>query len=332
MSRFEIVEYDSPFEPANGLQATYVEAGHMLGSASIVLEAEGRRLLFSGDLGPPDLPFLRDPEPPPGPFNVIVCESTYGDRDHRALDETVAEFGNIIEEAVRAKGKVLIPSFAIGRAQNMLFHIAELVRERRIPRIPVYLDSPMAISATHIYTDHEDLFDEESTELVEHGTLERDLRTVRFTVTAEESRAINGKPGPFIVIAGAGMCNAGRILHHLRNNLDDPDTHVVITGYQARGSLGRKLVDGAQHVSIMGEYKEVRATIHTLGGFSAHAGQTHLLAWLGSVTKARGEHDPHILLTHGEDTARQALAERVAGMLGTEPVLPSYGISLELPT
>ncbi len=362
LRQFQLVDYNVPFEPAPGITATYVEAGHMLGSASIVItindipdpslqqvsthsnvavqspftnqhipQSAAKRVLFSGDIGPPNLPFLRDPEPPPGPFNIVVLESTYGDRDHRSLEETMIELRKILQGAIQSRGKVLMPSFAIGRAQNMLYHLAELIRERQIPRIPIFLDSPMAIEASRLYAEHVELFDEESTELVHDGSMGNDLRTVRYTESAEDSKAINNKQGPFIVIAGAGMCNAGRILHHLRHNIDDPNTHVVITGYQARGSLGRKLVDGAQHVSIMGEYKEVRAHIHTLGGFSAHAGQTDLVAWLDAVTRQQGDHAPHVLLTHGEDDARTALADRIISQLGIEPVLPFHGISLELP-
>lgn len=351
-----IVEYDIEFEPASGISAVYTEAGHMLGSASISLAIvddgivpgedentvaglEGqniekgstvRHLLFSGDLGPPGLPFLRDPKPPNQTFDVIVMESTYGDRDHRSLEETVQQFGEVLVEAIRSNGKVLIPSFAIGRSQNMLYHIAELVRQRRIPRIPIYLDSPMAIEASRLYAAHQDLFDEESTELVESGAMERGLGTVRFTQTAEESKAINGKVGPFIVIAGAGMCNAGRIMHHLRNNIDDANTHVIITGYQAYGTLGRKLVEGVQHVSIMGEYKPVKAHVHTLGGFSAHAGQTHLLAWLESIVKPHSNHSTHVVLTHGEDEARDALGDVIASRLNIQTILPYYGVTMEL--
>lgn len=333
---FSVVEYNTPIDVAPGVTAIYHEAGHMLGSASIevICSSNGNvcgRVLFSGDLGPPQLPFLRDPEPPSGPFDVVVMESTYGDREHRPLDETMEQFAAILVEAVSSKGKIFIPSFAIGRSQNILYYIAELVRTKRIPRIPIYLDSPMAIKASHLYADHHDLFDEESTELVESGSLRDNLRTVRFTETAEESKALNTKEGPFVVIAGAGMCNAGRILHHLRNNISDPTAHVIITGYQAYGTLGRKLVDGLENVSIMGDYKPVRAQIHTLGGMSAHADKPHLLKWLGSVLTSAPSASTHVVLTHGEDEARDALGESIAEQYSIQTVLPYNGITLELP-
>lgn len=349
LSLFRTIEYNTPIEVANGCVATYVEAGHMLGSASISLEitehtspresanepsaaaASGvRRILFSGDLGPPNLPYLRDPEPPTSPYDMIVMESTYGDRDHKSLDSTVEQFAEILVKAIADKGKVFIPSFAIGRAQSLLYYIAELVRERRIPRIPIYLDSPMAIKASRLYVAHNDLFDEESTELVETGDLKDDLRTLRYSETADESRAINEKKGPFVVIAGAGMCNAGRIMHHLRNNLEDPHAHVIIAGFQAYGTLGRKLVDGVSNVGIMGERKEVRASIHTLGGFSAHAGQTHLLAWLESVLHHSPSHGTTVVLTHGEDEARDVLGERISAQFNVHTVLPTQGVTLEI--
>jgi len=330
LSLFRLVEYNLRIEVAPGLHAEWIEAGHMLGSASIVLETTNERVVFSGDVGHIGLPYLRDPEPPSGPFNIVVCESTYGDRNHQDREQTLKQFSNIMVEAVRTNGKVLIPSFAIGRSQNMLYHLAELFRTKVIPRIPIYLDSPMAIEASEIYAIHADLFDDESTELIEQGEMRRDLRTVRFVYDADESRAINDAKGPYVVIAGAGMCNAGRILHHLRHHISDPLTHVVITGYQAHGSLGRKLVEGAEHITIMGEHKEVNATIHTLGGLSAHADQAGLMRWLTAVLANRDGRTPHVLLTHGEDDARDALGTMVAETFDVDVVLPFYGISLEL--
>lgn len=337
IQRFRLVEYNTPTEVAEGFTAVWVEAGHMLGSASIVLEVrnttgeDGYRVLFSGDIGQTDLPFLRDPEPPAGPFDIIVMESTYGDRDHKSLADTRSEFATVVAEAINQNGKILIPSFAIGRAQNILYHLAELIRSGRIPQIPIYLDSPMAIEASRLYAAHTDLFDAESTELVDKGALARDLRSVHFVESAQDSKAINDKHGPFIVIAGSGMCNAGRIMHHLRHNIGDPNTHVIITGYQAYGTLGRKLVEGVENVSIMGDYIPVRAQIHTLGGFSAHAGQSQLMNWLRSVLSSSGDSMTHVLLTHGEDSAREVLAELILDTLEVDVVLPTLGITLELP-
>ena len=326
---FTSVEYGQTVDVAEGITATFHEAGHMLGSASITLsitEADRtQRVVFSGDVGPVDLPFLRDPIPPHD-ADVVVMESTYGDRDHRSLEETESEFAQIIQDAVETKGKIFIPSFAIGRAQNILFYLAEMIRNKQIPRVPIILDSPMAIEASYIYARYPELFDEESTDLVERGQLGKDLKTLSFSATATDSKAINDMRGPFIVIAGSGMCTAGRILHHLRNNVTDPKAHIVIVGFQARGSLGRYLVEGAEHVRIMGHWLPVRAKVHTLGGFSAHAGRTQLRDWLEPMVATR----PRVILTHGEDDARTALAALIQEEFGLTAELPVYAEHLTI--
>jgi metallo-beta-lactamase family protein len=330
LSQIVIVEYGVMLPVAKGMQAVFHDAGHLLGSASVELRIQDadreRIVVFSGDVGPQHLPFLRDPEPPMK-ADVVVLESTYGDRDHRSLEETLREFQQIIVDAVERKGKIFIPSFAIGRAQQMMFHIAEMVRSKRIPAIPIFLDSPMAIKADAVYRKHTELFDAETSHLVEGGQLMHDLRSVRVCVTADESKAINDEQGPFIVIAGSGMCTAGRIMHHIRNSISDPTSHFVIVGYQARGSLGRKLVDGAPGVKIMGEYHDVRAQIHTLGGFSAHAGQTELLDWFGTVAQSGVS---TLLLTHGEDRARNPLRDKIQERFGVSAFLPAYSEHCEV--
>ena len=312
-------------------QAIFHDAGHMLGSASVELhidqeDGSTRVVVFSGDVGPPNFPYLRDPEPPVK-ADVVFLESTYGDRDHKSLDETVAEFEKILVEAVESRGKVFIPSFAIGRAQQMMFHIAELIRKQRIPAVPIYLDSPMAIKAVNVYRMHRELFDAESTELTTNGQMMHDLRSLVLCTSAQESKMINQAEGPFIVIAGSGMCTAGRIMHHLRNSIDDSNAHFVIAGYQARGSLGRHLVDGASEVFVMGERKHVRARIHTLGGFSAHAGQTDLIAWFKHIST---NGTPLTFLTHGEQDARTALKDKLSELTNVNAYMPAYSEKLVL--
>lgn len=317
------VEYDTYIEVATGVSARFVEAGHMLGSASIELlvteQSNTRRVVFSGDIGPHGLPFLKDPNPPL-PADILVMESTYGDRNHRSLEGTLEEFSTIVRSAVAQNGKIFIPSFAIGRTQQLLYHLAELFKLGVIPPIPIYIDSPMGINATRIYQHHTELFDDESTALLRSGELLSLLSSVRTTETREESQAINDVRGPIVVIAGSGMATAGRILHHLRQNLDDPNAHVIIVGYQGHGTLGRKLVDGQPVVSVLGDKISVRAQIHTLGGFSAHAGQAELLVW--------GQHcidtKTQVFLTHGEDDARTVLAERLKETTGVQAYLPTY--------
>ncbi len=272
--------YDKPFEIADAISLRAREAGHILGSVSfeLTITQNGTRkvILFSGDLGPHGLAIMKDPNP----FtfaDVVFMESTYGNRDHKSLEQTLAEGREIVNLAIQRKSKILVPSFAIGRSQQLLFYIARAIEEGNIPALDVYLDSPMAIEASRLYLKHKELFDDEMLELYKSGTIKGDLTGIHVAETADESRAINDIPGPCMIIAGAGMCNAGRILHHLRHNLWNPDTTVMMVGYQAEGTLGRKLVDGLKKVRIFGEEIVVNAKIATMGGLSAHAGQTDLL-------------------------------------------------------
>jgi len=323
------VPYHDPVAVAPGIQARFVEAGHMLGSASLqLLVDEGgqqRTVAFSGDLGPKGALILRDSEPF-SQADLVFLESTYGDRDHKPFADTVNEFVEILQNAVAQKGKVLIPTFAVGRAQVLTALLAWAFRERKIPPFPVFLDSPMAIEASNIYARHQELFDDEMIAFLKAKPLARDLATMRMSATPEESRRINDVPGPCLVMAGAGMCNAGRILHHLRHNLWSPQTHVIIAGYQGNGTLGRQLVDGAKKVTIFGESVAVKARIHTLGGFSAHAGQTDLLAWFAPLAPVR----PRVVLTHGENGPRTTLAGLIAARYGLTPALPAIGETIEL--
>jgi metallo-beta-lactamase family protein len=323
------VPYGQPVPVAPGIEGLWIESGHMLGSASIRLcvneHGTERRVAFSGDLGPRGIPILRDFET----FrraDTVVLESTYGDRDHRPFNETVEEFIRIVATAVRSGGKILVPTFAVGRAQLLTTLLAWMFRTGKVPPFPVFLDSPMAIEAVHIYAQHRKLFDEQMLEFIRERPLTEDLKTLSMTVSADESRSINNQKGPCLVMAGAGMCNAGRILHHLRNNVWKPETHVVIVGYQSQGSLGRRLVEGDKEVKIFGERVTVRAQVHTLGGFSAHAGQTDLLSWFRPLAAAK----PRVVLTHGEDGPRTALSEMIRREHRLTCLLPSLGERLQI--
>jgi metallo-beta-lactamase family protein len=329
LSLLRPVLYSKPVEVAPGITAEYAEAGHMLGSASIRLTCQengrSRSVVFSGDLGPRTAPILREYEP----FreaDLVFLESTYGDRDHRPFGETVEQFIGILEQAVKGRAKVLVPTFAVGRAQLLTLLLAWAFREGKLKPFPVFLDSPMAIEASKIYARHIELFDDEMREFLREGSMERDLATMRTSGTADESKAINDVAGPCLVMAGAGMCSGGRILHHLRHNLSKPETHVLIVGYQARESLGRRLVEGVSPVSIYGEKVVVRAQVHTLGGFSAHAGQTDLLTWFEALAPAK----PRVVLTHGEDGPRKALAELIRGRFGLDSMLPAQDEVIEM--
>jgi metallo-beta-lactamase family protein len=323
------VPYQQPVTVAPGIQAIWAESGHMLGSASIQLlvEEEGktRRVVFSGDLGPRSALILKEFEP----FehaDLVFLESTYGDHDHRPFTETVDEFVRIVNDAVEKRGKILVPTFAVGRAQLLTGLLAWMFRKKKVRPFPIFLDSPMAIEATKIYARHRELFDDGMTKFLAEKPMRADLKTLKFCTTAEDSMKINHVPGPCLVMAGAGMCNAGRILHHLKQNLWKSETHVLIVGYQSHGSLGRRLVEGEKLVSIHGEKVAVKAKVHTLGGFSAHAGQTDLLKWFTKIAPSR----PKVVLTHGEDEPRGALAKKIQQRFKLTSSLPMMGDVIEL--
>ena len=326
---FKEVPYQQPVTVAPGIQAIWAEAGHMLGSASIqlIVDDEGRqkRVVFSGDLGPKGAPILKDYEP----FHradLVFLESTYGDRDHQPFGETVNEFVSIVKNAVNQRGKILVPTFAVGRAQLLMTLLSQMFRKKQIRPFPLFLDSPMAIKATEIYRHHHELFDDEMIKYIAQKPMREDLKTLTLCATAEDSKKINDQPGPCLVMAGAGMCNAGRIVHHLKANLWKPETHVIIVGYQGDGSLGRRLVNGEKVVSIFGEKIVVKAQVHTLGGFSAHAGQTDLLAWFNVIAPSQ----PRVVLTHGENEPREILAGLIQRRYKLKPLLPSLNETVEL--
>jgi metallo-beta-lactamase family protein len=323
------LSYHKPFPVAPGMEIVVDEAGHILGSGSLkLIVKEGTKkksVIFSGDLGARGMPIVRDAEP----FkeaDMVIMESTYGDRDHKPLQETIDEAIGIINESLHSKGKILVPSFAIGRTQDIIYYIEQAFRKGGLPRFPIYIDSPMAIEASRIYMSHPELFDNEMKEFIASGEMERDKGYIRPTSSAEESKHLNDVQGPCMIIAGSGMCNAGRIKHHLRHNLWKPETSVLIVGYQAEGTLGRRLVNGDKSVNIFGERIAVRAQIHKLGGFSAHAGQTDLLKWFNSLAPSR----PRVVLTHGEEKSRVPLDKIIRHRYGLEPFLPQFGDSIEL--
>ncbi len=323
------VEYQQPVTVAPGIRAIWAESGHMLGSASIQLlvEEDGKtkRVVFSGDLGPRSAPILKEFEP----FkqaDLVFLEATYGDHDHRPFTETVEEFVRIVKEAVEKRGKILVPTFAVGRAQLLTSLLAWMFRTKKVRPFPIFLDSPMAIEATNIYARHRELFDDDMTKFIARQPLKADLKTMTLSATAQDSMKINDVSGPCLIMAGAGMCNAGRILHHLKQNLWKPETHVLIVGYQSHESLGRRLLEGAEMVSIHGEKVAVAAEVHTLGGFSAHAGQTDLLNWFSALAPCK----PRVILTHGEDGPRATLAKKIQQQFRLPSKLPKMGDVIEL--
>jgi metallo-beta-lactamase family protein len=308
---------------APGVTIRFSDAGHILGSSHVemILEDEGvtRTVVFSGDIGRWDTPFLCDPTPLACKPDLVFLESTYGDRDHRSQEETIKEFRTIIQNAIWAKEKILIPAFAIGRTQQILFHLAELIRGGTLPEFPIYLDSPMAIKATELYKKHQSLFDVEATKLAGKRQFSHDLRNLNYLESISDSQSINEKHECCIVIAGGGMCEGGRIVHHLRHNLWRKGVSVVMVGFASQGSLGRRLIDGATEVQIHRQTIPVRATIHTLGGFSAHAGQSELIRWFEPLAPAK----PRVCLTHGEEMPRKALAAKLLDRFSIAAHLPA---------
>jgi metallo-beta-lactamase family protein len=305
------------------------DAGHVIGSASIEmrLEENGKRstVIFSGDLGPRGAPLINDPTPFKD-ADVVVMESTYGDRTHKSLHDTAIEGREIIAQAIQRKAKILVPVFAVGRTQLLLYLLAGAFKSGTLPPFPIFLDSPMAIEATKIYKAGWELFDEEAKQMVRSGELRKHLDTLKFSGSASDSRGLNKTKGPCLIMAGNGMCSGGRILHHLRHNIGQPGTAILIVGFQSPGSLGRQLVDGARSISIFGENLPVNASIHTMGGFSAHADQNGLMEWFDSVAQSR----PRLIITHGENSARCKLAELIKSKHGIKAELPELNQTVHI--
>jgi len=323
------VPYNDEVELFKGIRLQFHDAGHIIGAAivELTLEEENRTrtLVFSGDLGNRYSPLMRDPAILHR-ADVLLLESTYGDRDHRSLDDTVEEFRLALRDAGEQGGNVLIPAFAVGRTQDIIYRLGRFYRDGHLPQPLVFLDSPMAIEANGIYADYTALFnrdDPEFSRTVQRGW-EAWLPILRYSKFTADSMALNRMQG-VIIIAGSGMCEGGRIRHHLKYNLWKSDTHLIITGFQPQGTLGRRLVDGARRLSILGSETAVRAEIHTLGGFSAHAGQTQLLQWARGYAAS----NPRIYLVHGELEAMEALKAKLAG-LNMRVEIPAVGASIPI--
>ncbi len=305
------VRYGEGVEVVPGIRATWFDAGHILGAASLLVELEedGRRqrVVFSGDVGSSGRPIVRDPERVPQ-ADTVVMESTYGDRNHRSLESSVDELLEAVRDTFSRGGNVIVPTFALERAQELLFHLREAVERGALPAAtPVFLDSPMAISATEIYRRHPECYDEETAALFEGGRDPFSLPGLQTTREVAESMAINRITGGALILAGSGMCTGGRVLHHLRQHIWREASSIVFVGFAARGTLAREIVDGATSVRLFGENLPVRARVHTIGGFSAHAGRDELLAWRRRIEGARTT-----VLVHGEPAAMERLAEALA--------------------
>ena len=314
------VAYGAPIRPADGVAVSFHDAGHILGSAwlevTVTNEGRPRKLVFSGDLGMPGRPVLRDPEKAIPAADVLLIESTYGDRLHRALPETEDEIVAAFARTRAAHGNLVIPSFAVGRTQEIIYLLADLVRRQRIAPLKVYVDSPMADAATRITLAHRELLDGETRELIAWQQAHPEKMKLEFVADVEASKALNDIRSGAVIISASGMCEAGRIKYHLRENLPRSECSILIAGFQAAGTLGRRLVDGVRLVRIFGQPVPVRARIYTVGGLSAHADQAALLGWLG------GFHEPpgHTFVVHGEAAASEHFASAIEQRLGWKSV------------
>jgi metallo-beta-lactamase family protein len=299
--------YKRPFQVAPGVTATYYDAGHMLGSASVVLEIEERgrrlRLGFSGDIGRINLPILRDPTLLHD-VDVAIMEATYGGRSHQPPEAAFAELTDVVRATVERGGRIIIPSFAVGRAQEIVYELNRLIRAGEIPPLPVFVDSPLAIDVSDVFREHADLYDEETREFMRrNGGSPLQFSSLTYTRSVDESKAINDVKGPAIIISASGMAESGRILHHLRNNIEDRRNTILIVSWQAEHTLGRRLADHAKEVRIFGDVYKVRAQVATINGYSGHAGHELLVRW----AKALRPRVRQVFLVHGEPPSLNAL-------------------------
>lgn len=328
LDRFVALPYHETFEPLPGVIATFLDSGHILGSAQVVLDIKEnghtRRLVISGDLGRKGLPILRDPESPPQPVDYLVMESTYGDRLHGPIEQMHDDLERVVKETVRRGGKIIVPAFAVGRTQELLYVLHNLFRTGRLAEIPIFIDSPLAINVTEVFRMHPECYDAETRSFLgEHGDV-FSFEGVRYTRTPAESMDINQQAGPAIIISASGMAEAGRVLHHLRNHIGDERNTILIVGFMAQHTLGRRLVERRPFVKIWGIERELRAQVEVLNAFSAHADRDDLLSYVGRCGKLR-----QVFLVHGEPDQQSPL--RAALMEGGCRVeIPKRGDCVDL--
>jgi metallo-beta-lactamase family protein len=310
------------------LALEFVEAGHILGSASVdirITEGGSHRLVFSGDIGRPGLPIIRDPEPPPGPVDTLIVESTYADRDHETVTGAEEKLAEAVRRTAARGGKLLIPAFALGRVQEIVYGLHQLWRARRIPEVPIYIDSPLAVETTTVFRMHPEIFDQRE-KLVAEGARLFDFPLVRYIRGVAESKALNELRAPAVIIAASGMAESGRILHHLIHGIGDPRNLILFVGFQAEHTLGRRIQRGEEVVRILGEEYPRRAEVETIGGYSAHADRSELRAWLrglgGPIRRA--------FAVHGEPPALGAMATILREEGVREVILPKHGEAFDL--
>jgi metallo-beta-lactamase family protein len=319
---FSPVQYETIVNVAEGIEATFYDAGHVLGSSMIMVKikqnGEERTILFSGDIGRWNKPILHDPTVFQAADYVLV-ESTYGDRLSEPLEDAANKVADTINATVKSGGNIVIPSFALERTQELLYYLNEFLIENRIPHLIVFVDSPMAMSINQVFENHPELFDEEMTKFMSQGS-PFSFRGLSLARTASESKAINQIKGTIIIIAGSGMCTGGRVKHHLVTNISRPESTILFAGYQAAGTLGREIVEGAKEVRIFGQNYPVNARIVYVHGFSAHADRDELIKWLSSLRQP----PRHVFVTHGESSVSERFAALVKDKMGWDVSVPEY--------
>lgn len=326
---FRAVKYEQPMQVTPEVTARFFDAGHILGSAMLQLDVteNGRRsrIVFSGDIGQEDKPIVRDPSYLED-ADYIVMESTYGDRNHLHPGDTEMQLAEVISDAIRRGGNVVIPTFAVERAQELVYHLGRLIRSGRIPTIPIFLDSPMAVDVTKVYLQYHEYCDEALMKMVRDQQAPFVFETMKYVRTAEDSKQINKVPPTAVIMASSGMCNAGRIKHHLKNNIQKPEATILFVGHQGEGTLGRQIVDGAKRVRIHGQFFEVRAKIDQIYGFSGHADHDGLMRWIGAFKRPPKQ----VFLTHGEEPVALKLAAEITAKHGYATHVPHYQEAVEL--
>jgi metallo-beta-lactamase family protein len=314
---------------APGIRYQSFEAGHMLGSTCMLLDLESggqkTRLGFTGDLGRPGLPIIRDPEPLPS-VDYLIMESTYGDRVHEPIQSVTKKLANIVKRTIERGGKIIVPAFAVGRTQQLVLMLHQLINAKEIPSFPIFVDSPLAVNVTEVFRKHSELFDQEALEFVIKHEDPFGFSRLTYIRDVEQSKALNDLRGPFMVISASGMCEAGRVLHHLKNNIGDPRNTVLITGYQAVNTLGRKIEEQHLEVPIFGEPMRLRAEVQKLDALSGHADREEMLTWMQPIAAGLKK----VFLVHGEPDQQLAFAASIRERYGLEVIVPERGSSFDL--
>ncbi|HLH00659.1 MAG TPA: MBL fold metallo-hydrolase [Bryobacteraceae bacterium] len=326
---FQPVPMHTPTNIGPGLSYQSFEAGHIFGSTSMLLElvSGGRtvRLGFTGDLGRPGLPIIRDPEPLPA-CDYLILESTYGDRVHEPIQAVAGRLADIVRRTYQRGGKMIVPAFAVGRTQQLVLLLHQLINDNQIPPFPIFVDSPLAVDVTEVFRNHPELFDEETRKFLANHEDPFGFKRLTYVRDVNQSKALNDLRGPFMIISASGMCEGGRILHHLKNNISDPRNTILLTGYQAENTLGSKIEQGLEEVPIFGEPVRLRAEVEKLDALSGHADREEMLAWMKPIAGAL----KRVFLVHGEAGQQQAFADAIRQRYGLDVVVPDRSQSFEL--